>query len=271
MTKYFFLVGLGCFLAMGWACKQKSLSKTDPSPSQTLLAQTIPKTDTTKTILVNPVRFDFTYLISKARINFQQGNESESGLVQIRMRKDSLIWFNVTKVGIEGLRGLITRDSLFIWDRINSSYSKLSFDSLSRQLHIPLHFGFLQAILLGNIPFEKTEGEKTFRQNPYFLLRQTLPSLQVDNLLDTTSLRPLQVLVSHIGTGNKLELAYSQFIGIGPSLFPSRQQITLKYLSQPTLFIELEHQKTELSKEALKFPFNAPKFERKGDNKLKKE
>ena len=80
---------------------------------------------------------------------------------QIRIKKDSLIWFSLTPgLGIEIVRGLLTTDSVFILNRFENSYMKGNYNDLEKIAGAKLTFNDLQCILT-NVPFLylKTDSE----------------------------------------------------------------------------------------------------------------
>lgn len=86
-----------------------------------------------------------------ARANIYAENEgmaveAVANLVWIR---DSLLWLNVKKLGIEAARALITRDSVFIINRLDKTYQQTSIASLQHQYNLPEGFLLLEHLLLG--------------------------------------------------------------------------------------------------------------------------
>ena len=70
---------------------------------------------------------------------------------QIRMRKDSLVWLNVTAtMGVEVLRAKFSTDSVWIVSRMEKTYLAEPFDSIAAQLGIPLSLPLIQSLLLDN-------------------------------------------------------------------------------------------------------------------------
>ena len=70
---------------------------------------------------------------------------------QIRMRKDSLIWLNVTAtMGVEVLRAKISNDSIWILNRMEKTYLAEPLDTVSAQLGMPLSLPLVQTLLLDN-------------------------------------------------------------------------------------------------------------------------
>ena len=70
---------------------------------------------------------------------------------QIRMRKDSLVWFSVTAtMGVEALRAKVSNDSIWILNRLEKTYLAEPLDTVSAQLGIPLSLPLIQTLLLDN-------------------------------------------------------------------------------------------------------------------------
>ena len=70
---------------------------------------------------------------------------------QIRMRKDSIVWLNVTAtMGVEVLRAKISNDSVLLLNRLEKTYLAEPLDSVSAQLGIPLSLPLVQILLLDN-------------------------------------------------------------------------------------------------------------------------
>jgi hypothetical protein len=70
---------------------------------------------------------------------------------QLRMRKDSLIWLNVTAtMGVEVLRAKVSNDSVWILNRMEKTYLAEPLDTVSAQLGMPLSLTLVQILLLDN-------------------------------------------------------------------------------------------------------------------------
>lgn len=70
---------------------------------------------------------------------------------QLRMRKDSIVWLNMTAtMGVEVLRAKISNDSVWLLNRLEKTYLAEPLDSVSAQLGIPLTLPLVQILLLDN-------------------------------------------------------------------------------------------------------------------------
>jgi len=78
-------------------------------------------------------------------------NDSEMDLHgQVRMKNDSIIWMNLTKAGLEVYRFMITKDSVFVINRIGKQYAIDPVSSLSKIINSRIDFSILQGLFTGN-------------------------------------------------------------------------------------------------------------------------
>ena len=89
------------------------------------------------------------YFSAKAKIFAAGDQEAVTANANIIWIKDSVLWLNVRKFGIEAVRALATRDSVFILDRLNNTYTAAGLESLERTYGLPGGFELLQHLLLG--------------------------------------------------------------------------------------------------------------------------
>lgn len=118
------------------------------------------KVDTTQLInnalqKLNDNKVDFTTFSAKVDVDYRGGDDKHYDVnANIRMYKDSLIWASVNAVlGIEAMRVLITKDSVFLLDKLNKTYTARSVDYLQEVTSLPLTLSTLQNLLIGNPVF----------------------------------------------------------------------------------------------------------------------
>lgn len=138
-----------------------------------------------KRMVENQISAD--WLGARAKVTYSDEYGSESFSAFIRTRKDSAIWMAFKKFSIEGVRVLITPDSVKIIDRLNGEYSAEPFEALRRKYQIPLSFQGLQALLLGNPVFFSRESEVSLDSGRYVLQQQS-DNLMARYTLDQKSL-----------------------------------------------------------------------------------
>lgn len=82
---------------------------------------------------------------------FMEGNgQSIGATANIIWVRDSIIWLNVKKFGLEAARVLITQDSVFVLNRLEKTYSARGLESLQRQYSLPAGFELVQSLLMAS-------------------------------------------------------------------------------------------------------------------------
>ena len=94
----------------------------------------------------------FEWMTSNLDIQAEGNGASFDDLAgQIRIRRDSLIWLNVTAtMGVEVLRAKFSNDSVWVASRMEKTYLAEPMDSLAAQLGMPLSLPLIQSLLLDN-------------------------------------------------------------------------------------------------------------------------
>ncbi|MCX6219305.1 DUF4292 domain-containing protein [Spirosoma sp.] len=212
----------------------------------------------------NVAEIDFRYLTAKSKISFKgQQQDIDNANVSIRVRKDSLIWVSVSKLGIEAVRGMITRDSILIVDKIHREYSVYDFPTLSKQFHFNLSFDLLQALIVGNLPLPKRPAQKIKNERDYLLLRQSEGKVLVENYIGEEDRKLKKLMVTEQPTKNTLRLDYEDFTSLNNFLFPYTSLVTVDYKSKSDgqfyqTLLRIKHNKVELIDKTPGFPFTIP-------------
>lgn len=143
---------LGLILLLGGfvsACKTP-VKVSKPANPPTALAKQTPA------FLVEKIRansLNYEWFVAKSRTKFEDKDNNVSFVVQIRHRKDSLLWMTVKKVSVEGARVRITPQTIEILDRQNDEYTQKPFEFIHERSKIPLTFAELQQLVVGNALF----------------------------------------------------------------------------------------------------------------------
>ncbi len=212
----------------------------------------------------NVAEIDFLYLTAKSKISFKSPEQDiDNANINIRVRKDSLIWLSVSKVGIEAVRGLITRDSIFVVDKVHREYSVYDFPTLSRQFNFAMNFDLLQALIVGNLPLPKRPAQKIKNERDYLLLRQSEGKVLVENYIGEQDRKLKKLMVTEQPTKNTLRLDYEDFAALNNFVFPYTSLVTLDYRSKADgqfyqTLLRIKHNKVELVDKNPGFPFTIP-------------
>jgi len=251
------LISLSVFLL---SCRKPPAATTIPTP--------IIKKDTV--LVMDEVcvkNIDFTSFSSKAKVEYNDGNTNISANLQIRIKKDSLIWLSGTMFGFEGIRAMVTKDSVWIINKIEKSYANYSIKDLGKNLNINLTYEIIEAILVGNAPIKQQLKDKVTRQENFVILNQKDRDLTIDNQINNKSckLEKLDVKQNE-GFGNAA-IVYSEFNLLNDMFFAYNNDVKINYIDQTgahKTHMVINHNKVDLNDKNLRFPFNIPnRYERK--------
>lgn len=104
-------------------------------------------------LLSNTIRYKT--FSAKVNVDYLGGDGKKYDVnVFVRMQKDSLVWLSVNgALGIEGMRALITRDSIFILNKLDKEYQARSMQYLQEIVSLPFDLQSIQDLIIGNPVF----------------------------------------------------------------------------------------------------------------------
>lgn len=213
---------------------------------------------------------EFDDLSSKTKLQFEGEGSSVSATANIRIRKDSLIWFSLTPaLGIEAARGIITLDSMVLVDRINKTYSIYNFETLSKKFNFNLNYHLIESLILGNSSQPLSNEDQAYREGTNFRLDQVTGPVKIQERIDGSTLKIENIMMLDEVTQNSLMINYSEFDKLEEFDFPYQAMISLNYTppsgtGRLNTQVNLNHNRVVIETKRLKFPFTIPsKYERK--------
>jgi hypothetical protein len=127
---------------------------------------------------------EFDWFDAKAKVRFENPEESGTANCRIRIKKDSVIWMNFKKLGVEASRILIRPDSFFIIYRLDRKYDLGAMEDIRRIYDIPINFDWIQQMVFGNIPLPSNEGlVKIMDNQSYYQLKTELEDYTANYIL----------------------------------------------------------------------------------------
>jgi hypothetical protein len=210
---------------------------------------------------------DFEYFHGKAKMTLKDGDKEREVKANIRVRKDSVIWMDLSVIGVSGARVLINQDSITIRSNVEKEYYVFEYTELSKRVNFDINYKIIQAAFLGNLIMDRKETDEVGKQNDYFLLLQKAGTVDVINWINAASSKIEKVELKEAATENSLTINYSNFQSVANKTFPYNGAINLIYKANKGLLnttITFEYNKAEVGDKELKFPFNIPKkYERR--------
>lgn len=210
---------------------------------------------------LNDSRIDFKTFSAKINVDYQGTDGKKYDVnANLRMYKDSVIWISITAIfGIEGLRAIITPDSVRILNKQDKVYTARSVSYLQEVTALPLDLHSLQEILIGNPVFVDSNivSYKKNENNQLTLLSvgewfKNLLTLNAAGRIENSKLDDVDPFRSR--TCNLSYSGYEEKKGSVP--FSTRRRITVA--EKTKLDIKLDFKSYEFN-ETLSFPFSVPK------------
>ena len=143
--KLLLFLTLALLSARDTGCRRKSYSDAVPQPA----TQVRPAAFLLEKLRSRDLS-DIHHLSASARIFYEGNGQSVAANASLIWVRDSVLWLNVRKLGIEAARALVTPDSVWLINRLDKTYAVRSIESLQREYGLPGGFAALQHTLLGS-------------------------------------------------------------------------------------------------------------------------
>ncbi len=257
MNKFSLLLALGLGLA---GCARKAVptvSTNGPGTSTPAMEPTLPSVQAQNTA------FDFLTIKGKAQITMR-GNKQGANLA-VRVRRDSIIWVSAGLAGFEGVRAVLTHDSVHVVNRLEKTYFSGGYDYLSKLLNVPVSFAQMQTLLLGDYLPAPTgtkptvATEEAARQRVSYNLRTVL----VEHLLQAGNTgRVQQLRLSDEAARRNLTVDYTDFQPLNaqpPLPFAHALFVQAQQQAAGAVTAAVNYNKVEVSRARLAFPFAVPR------------
>jgi hypothetical protein len=216
---------------------------------------------------INIEEIDFEYFHGKSRINHKDDKKERDVKANIRIRKDSVIWMDISLVGVSGARALINKDSLTIRSNVDKEYFVFEFTELSKRFNFTINYHILQAAMLGNLIYDRRPEDVVRTDGTFNILEQVMGTVTIKNYINAASTKLEKVELLESNTNNSLVINYSNFQPVGTKTFPFSGFIDILYKTPAGVIrntILIEWSKAEVGDRELRFPFNIPKkYERR--------
>lgn len=128
---------------------------------------------------VMDAQFGYRLLSVRAKMQWDDGQKQQDFQGTIRLKKDSVIWASLFNgVGIEGMRVLLTPDSLKLLNRLTEEYAARDFRVVQALVSFPVQFDMLQQALAGNKMDIQEKAATAVRDDSLLLLINETDMLQ---------------------------------------------------------------------------------------------
>ena len=212
---------------------------------------------------------DFKYLSLKSKIQFHNGEKQMGSSANIRIQKGEKVWVSVTPfIGIEAVRILFTPDSLVYLNKLDKNYQVFDYSTLSKKYNTEINYETIEAFLVGNMPYERSNKDKIDREETKFEIIQKRDDLRIINEIDPVFLKLKKLHIQKQNSKNFLSLNYSNFKSIDKggkkkqeNYFPFQLLLDLVYYQNNELIsgqVSFTHHRVNME-DNLRFPFKISK------------
>jgi len=204
--------------------------------------------------------YEWQTMSAKLKVSYtnQKGKQPDF-IANVRMKRDSIIWISISNdIGIEGIRILITPDSIRVLDKLANTYQQRPLNSIQEVSQIPFTFIDLQGLFTGQPLFFNIAGILAYsnRPNGYTLLSsdslfRNLLSINSDYTIEKSKLDDVDPLMNR--TADLFYRDYEEKAG-----FPFSTYREIFISQQNKLSVQLKFRDYRFN-EPLTFPFAIPK------------
>lgn len=264
MTRFFILITA---LVLFASCRSTKQIQTAISKKDTAAAVAIDRRreDTLRFIRntlykIDSSRIAYNTFTGKVNVDYRGGDGKHYDLnVTVRMFRDSAIWLSANVIlGIEGLRVLVTRDSIKLLNKGDKVYTARSIDYLQDVTSLPLDLHTLQDLIIGNAVFVDSNVVSFNSRGGTLNLLSIGQWFKHLLTLDANSGQLLHSKLDDvdIARNRTADLTYADYENRKGFPFATKRRITVT--EKARLDIQLDFKQYELNA-PVSFPFSVPK------------
>lgn len=198
----------------------------------------------------------FKTLQSRVKVEYAQGNSSQTHTINLRIEKDKIIWISAT-LGI--IRVKITPTTVSFYNKLDNTYFDGDFSLISELLGAELNFQKIQNLLLGEALFDlKNEQYEADVFETSYVLKPKNQSelLEIFLLLNPSHFKMDSQQLAQPLERRMLQIDYQAYQEIEKQIWPQNIKIIALENDYETM-ISMEFKSISLN-EDLRFPFHIP-------------
>ena len=248
MIRKIHIVFLACALLIAGCKSAKRVSTTGDLDSK------ISSTRLIKAHKKNEV--NFSTLQSKVKVEYVQGEKSQTHSVNLRMEKDKVIWLSAT-LGI--VRVKITPEKVSYYNKLDNTYFDGDFTLISDFLGTDLNYENVQNMLLGEALFDLDSKpyDSDIHENSYVLYPKDQNSLyEIFFLLNPSHFKMDSQQLAQPLEGRMLQIDYTNYQEVKRQILPEQIRVIALQEQEETI-VNMEFRSVSLNNE-LRFPFRIP-------------
>lgn len=209
---------------------------------------------------VEKKRISFNTFSAKIKVDYTNSKGKQPDFVaNIRMLKDSVIWISLSNdIGIEGIRVLISKDSIKMIDKLANTYQVRPLSHIQELAQLPFTFADLQDILVGNPIFFSKDSITSYSNgaNGYSILSYTTLFKNLLTIAADFSVTKSKLDDNDPALNRTCDLIYNDYENKNGLYFSTQRQITISQRNK--LEVQLKFKDYKFNEE-LTYPFTVPK------------
>lgn len=200
---------------------------------------------------------DFETMFIKSNVKFEDEDQSQRISVDIKIKKDKIIWVNVKLLGYPLAKAYITPQNVKFFEKINNSYFEGDFSSISNLLGTELDFEKIQNMILG-LSLEKIDSKNynfTLVQDMY-QFNNNSQEIEKTFAFEIGSLNLKKQNIIHLVKNIGIKIDYNSYQNLENLVLPQN----IKIIAQRTkgnAIIDIEYNSIKLNEE-LSYPYSVP-------------
>jgi outer membrane biogenesis lipoprotein LolB len=198
----------------------------------------------------------FKTLQSRVKVEYKQGDQSQSHSINLRMEKDKTIWISAT-LGI--VRAKITPEKVSFYNKLDNTYFDGDFSLISDFLGTELNFNNVQNLLLGESLFnlKNDSYEAGTHETSYMLTPENQNTLfEIFFLLNPAHFKMDSQQLAQPVESRLLQIDYKDYQEVEKQILPKNIKVIALESDEQTT-IEMEFKSVSLNND-LRFPFRIP-------------
>ncbi|MBQ4820140.1 DUF4292 domain-containing protein [Aquimarina sp. MMG016] len=203
--------------------------------------------------------FNFETLNAKIKVRYDDGKQSFSPSVTLRMQKDKTIWVSAKLLGITLAKAIITPEKVSYYEKINNTYFDGNFELLSDWLGTELDYDKVQHLLVGQALFNLRDDKyksSVAGQNYQLQPKKELELFERLFLINPNSFKISAQQLKQPLENRNLSVNYQSYQKVGNQDFPKEIFIEALQENKKTT-INIEYRTVDYNAR-VSFPFKIP-------------
>lgn len=206
--------------------------------------------------LNNNLKYESVAMNGKVEMAASARSMSLSVNYRIYIRHDSLMGVRISKLGIEAARVLITRDSLYLLNRLEKTYSVAGVNASQRFTGFDANFAVLEDLLTGNLNLIPKDIQLPKEKQEEVIITGTEGEMSLRYVLDDRMNKLIRIEASNAARNQLSLIRYQSFESQEGMNYPMEGIIQI--VSPEAATFSYKHSKVQFNPKENIFKFEIP-------------